>query len=165
LIFPVVSLRTTLVPYRACFDDGRNECLFGGFDDHAASPAFCAIPGNFRTQREKGNYFERLAVAFIKHDPGMAQEYEDPWLYTDWAKAHGVAANDIGVDAVAKIKGEDSFCAIQCKFYAEGRSIPKGELDKFLSACGMSGFHAASSSKQPAWTSLPTPPRFSMTSM
>jgi len=93
-----------------------------------------------RTEREKGNYFERLAMAFIKHDPGMGQEYEDAWLYTDWAKAHGVAANDIGVDAVAKIRGEDSFCAIQCKFYAEGRSIPKGELDKFLSACGMKWF-------------------------
>ncbi|NBC37752.1 DEAD/DEAH box helicase family protein [Novosphingobium sp. FSY-8] len=93
-----------------------------------------------RTEREKGNYFERLAVAFIKHDPGMGQEYEDAWLYTDWAKAHGVAANDIGVDAVAKIRGEDNFCAIQCKFYAEGRSIPKGELDKFLSACGMKWF-------------------------
>jgi predicted helicase len=51
-----------------------------------------------------------------------------------------VAANDIGVDAVAKIRGEDSYCAIQCKFYAEGRSIPKAELDKFLSACGMKYF-------------------------
>lgn len=29
------------------------------------------------TQREKGNYFERLAVVFLKSDPGMAQEYED----------------------------------------------------------------------------------------
>ena len=27
-----------------------------------------------RTEREKGTYFERLAVAFLKHDPGMAQE-------------------------------------------------------------------------------------------
>jgi predicted helicase len=100
--------------------------LFGGFDDHAASPAFCAIPGNFRTQREKGNYFERLAVAFIKHDPGMAQEYEDPWLYTDWAKAHGVAANDIGVDAVAKIKGEDSFCAIHANSMRKAAVSPRG---------------------------------------
>ena len=93
-----------------------------------------------RTEREKGNYFERLAVAFIKNDPGMAQEYEDAWLYTDWAKAHGLPGNDIGVDAVAKIRGEDGYCAIQCKFYAEGRTIPKAELDKFLSACGMKYF-------------------------
>jgi predicted helicase len=29
-----------------------------------------------KTEREKGTYFERLAVAFLKNDPGMAQEYE-----------------------------------------------------------------------------------------
>jgi len=34
-----------------------------------------------RSEREKGTYFERLAVAFIKHDPGMVQEYEDAWLF------------------------------------------------------------------------------------
>lgn len=93
-----------------------------------------------RTEREKGNYFERLAVAFLKNDPGMVQEYEDAWLLNDWAKAHGQSAADIGVDVVAKIRGEDSFCAVQCKFYTEGRSIPKGELDKFLAACGSRHF-------------------------
>jgi predicted helicase len=93
-----------------------------------------------KTQREKGDYFERLAVSFLKIDPGMVQECEDAWLLSDWAKAHGVPANDIGVDVVAKIRGEDSFCAIQCKFYGEGKSIPKAELDKFISACGLKHF-------------------------
>jgi predicted helicase len=93
-----------------------------------------------QTEREKGNYFERLAVAFIKNDPGMVQEYEDAWLLTDWARSMGVSAGDIGVDAVAKIRGEDSFCAIQCKFYKEGASIPKSELDKFLSTLGASKY-------------------------
>lgn len=93
-----------------------------------------------RTEREKGNYFERLALAFIKNDPGMLQEYEDAWLLADWARLYGKKATDIGVDAVAKVRGEDEFCAIQCKFYAEGRSIPKGEVDKFLAACGSRDF-------------------------
>lgn len=93
-----------------------------------------------RTEREKGNYFERLAVAFLKNDPGMVQEYEDAWLLGDWAKAQGVSGADIGVDVVAKIRGEESYCAVQCKFYTEGRSIPKGELDKFLAACGSRHF-------------------------
>jgi len=93
-----------------------------------------------KTEREKGDYFERLAVAFLKTDPGMVQEYEDAWLLGDWARANGVNAKDIGVDVVAKIRGEDSFCAVQCKFYGEGRSIPKSELDKFLSACGLKHF-------------------------
>ena len=87
-----------------------------------------------RTEREKGTYFERLAVAFVKHDPGMVQEYEDAWLFSDWAKAHRLDGRDIGIDAVAKIRGEDSFCAIQCKFYAEGYRIQKGDIDSFLSS-------------------------------
>jgi predicted helicase len=39
--------------------------------------------GSARSEREKGTYFERLAVDFIKNDPGIAQEYEDAWLYSD----------------------------------------------------------------------------------
>jgi len=87
-----------------------------------------------KTEREKGTYFERLAVAFIKHDPGMAQEYEDAWLFSDWAKLNRLDGRDIGIDAVAKIRGEDSFCAIQCKFYAEGHRIQKVDIDSFLSS-------------------------------
>lgn len=84
-----------------------------------------------RTERKKGTYFERLAVAFLNNDPGMAQEYEDAWLFTEWAKAHGLSAADIGIDAVAKIRGEDGFCAVQCKFYAEGYRIQKKDIDSF----------------------------------
>lgn len=87
-----------------------------------------------KTEREKGTYFERLALAFIKHDPGMAQEYEDVWTFTDWAKAQRIDGKDIGIDLVAKIRGEDSYCAIQCKFYAEGYRIQKGDIDSFLAS-------------------------------
>lgn len=87
-----------------------------------------------QTEREKGTYFERLALAFIQHDPGMAQEYEDAWTFTDWAKAQRLDGKDIGIDLVAKIRGEDSFCAIQCKFYAEGYRIQKGDIDSFLAS-------------------------------
>lgn len=87
-----------------------------------------------KTEREKGTYFERLALAFIKHDPGMAQEYEDVWTFTDWAKVQRLDGKDIGIDLVAKIRGEDSFCAIQCKFYAEGYRIQKGDIDSFLAS-------------------------------
>lgn len=92
-----------------------------------------------KTEREKGTYFERLAVVFIERDPGMAQEYEAPQDYATWAKAHGLPATDNGIDVVAKIRGEDSYCAIQCKFYREGATIPKAELDKFLSTLGAMG--------------------------
>lgn len=87
-----------------------------------------------KSEREKGTYFERLSLAFLKHDPGMANEYEDAWSFGDWAKANGLDAKDIGIDLVAKIRGEDSFCAIQCKFYADGYRIQKADIDSFLSS-------------------------------
>ncbi len=93
-----------------------------------------------KTEREKGTYFERLAVAFIKNDPGMAQQYEDAWLFSEWAEAHGLDKRDTGIDAVAKIRGEDSFCAIQCKFYREGYRIQKADIDSFFTASGKRQF-------------------------
>ena len=39
-----------------------------------------------QTEREKGTYFERLAIVFMQRDPGMAQEYEDCWDYATWAR-------------------------------------------------------------------------------
>jgi predicted helicase len=93
-----------------------------------------------QSEREKGTYFERLAAAFIKHDPGMAQEYEDVWLFSDWAKGSRLDGRDIGIDAVAKVRGEDAYCAIQCKFYREGYRIQKGDIDSFLSSSQMKPF-------------------------
>lgn len=89
-----------------------------------------------QSEREKGRYFERLAVVFIQRDPGMVQEYEEAWDYATWAKDHGLSATDNGIDVVAKVRGEDSYCAIQCKFYREGATIPKAEIDKFLATLG-----------------------------
>lgn len=97
--------------------------------------------GASKTEREKGTYFERLAIVFLQRDPGMAQEYEHVQDYATWARERGLPATDNGVDVVAKIRGEGSFCAVQCKFYREGGSIPKAELDKFLSTLGAMGRH------------------------
>lgn len=93
-----------------------------------------------RSEREKGTYFERLAVAFLKNDPGMAQEYEDAWPFTDWAKARGLDGRDTGIDAVAKLRNQDGFCAIQCKFYSEGYRIQKADIDSFFTASGKQHF-------------------------
>lgn len=91
-------------------------------------------------EREKGTYFERLAVDFIKNDPGMAQEYESAWLFSEWAAAHNLDGRDTGIDAVAKMRDEDSYCAIQCKFYREGHRIQKADIDSFFTASGKHQF-------------------------
>ena len=93
-----------------------------------------------KSEREKGTYFERLSLAFLKNDPGMVQEYEDAWTFTDWAKANRIDGKDIGIDLVAKIRGEDGYCAIQCKFYADGYRIQKGDIDSFLSSSQTKSF-------------------------
>lgn len=53
-----------------------------------------------KTEREKGNYFERLAVAFLKNDPGMAQEYENAWLKTDAASGTVNDANRFTLESM-----------------------------------------------------------------
>ena len=87
-----------------------------------------------QTEREKGTYFERLCIDFLKHDPLHGAEFEDVWTFQEWAKTHNVKANDKGIDLVASIRGEDTFCAIQCKFYAADYRIQKSDLDSFLTA-------------------------------
>jgi predicted helicase len=92
-----------------------------------------------KSEREKGTYFERIAVDFIKNDPGMAQEYEDAWLFSEWAKDKGVDGRDTGIDAVAKLR-DGGWCAIQCKFYREGHHIQKADIDSFFTASGKNPF-------------------------
>ena len=42
--------------------------------------------------------------------------------------------SDIGIDLVAKLRGEDGFCAIQAKFYQPGTALKKGDVDSFIAA-------------------------------
>lgn len=86
------------------------------------------------TEREKGTYFERLAVAYLRNDPVQKQQFSEVWHYTEWAKAHGVDGRDTGIDLVAKLRDEDGFAAIQCKFYSARHAIQKKDIDSFLSA-------------------------------
>jgi predicted helicase len=86
------------------------------------------------TEREKGTYFERLTLAYLKNDLVQAQQYSDVWTYGQWAKDNGLSAKDIGIDLVAKLRDEDGYAAIQCKFYSAQHKIQKGDIESFLSA-------------------------------
>ena len=92
------------------------------------------------TEREKGTYFERLALAFFDNDPVQAEEYEAVWPWSEWAREHGWDAKDIGIDLVAKLRNEDGFAAIQAKFYAADTRIQKAHIDSFISASGKEPF-------------------------
>lgn len=92
------------------------------------------------TEREKGTYFERLALAFFLNDPVQAEEYDAVWTWSDWAKANGRDGKDVGIDLVAKLRNEDGFAAIQAKFYAADVRIQKAHIDSFISASGKEPF-------------------------
>ncbi|OPB29736.1 type ISP restriction/modification enzyme [Bartonella sp. WD12.1] len=89
-----------------------------------------------RTQRDKGTYFERFALAYLTHDPFQRREYENVQTFQDWAKENGWDARDTGIDLVAKLRKEDGFAAIQCKFYDADYRIRKKDIDSFISASG-----------------------------
>jgi len=92
------------------------------------------------TEREKGTYFERLACAYLTTDPVQVEEYSQVWTWKDWADQHGWSGKDTGIDLVAKLRNEDGFAAIQCKFYAETHRIQKADIDSFISASGKEPF-------------------------
>jgi predicted helicase len=84
------------------------------------------------TERDKGTYLEKLSVVFLKTDATMQAQFEEAWLYSDWAKLKGVGGKDIGIDVVAKIRDSNRYCAVQCKFYADGAVIQKADTDSFF---------------------------------
>ena len=87
-----------------------------------------------RSERQKGDLFERLMLTYFSQDPDYQQQFSEVYLYKDWAELQtGYDANDIGIDLVAK-KRNGGYCAIQCKCYAENTRISKPHLDSFISA-------------------------------
>jgi predicted helicase len=90
---------------------------------------------------ELGTAFEKMVKVFLENDPTQTQQYEQVWHYTDWvAGREGYSGKDIGIDLVAKIHGQNTFCAIQCKCYSAENQITKQDLDSFVSASANKDF-------------------------
>ncbi len=92
------------------------------------------------TERDKGTYYERLCKAFLLHDPVQAEQYSEAWMWSDWAPHHGFQANDTGIDLVAKLRDEEGYAAIQCKFFSSKHKIAKADIDSFLAASSKAPF-------------------------
>ena len=99
------------------------------------------IRQNAKNETELGRAFESLAKVFLENDATQTQQYSKVWHYSDWAKNQkGYSKKDIGIDLIAKLRDEDGYCAIQCKFYQSDHSISKADLDSFISASSTSDF-------------------------
>lgn len=96
------------------------------------------VLGDLRAQaldeRDKGDKFERLVKTYLLNDPEWAARFSDVWMWTDWPGREG--RPDTGIDLVAALRDGDGYAAIQCKFYAPGAAVSKGDIDSFLSASG-----------------------------
>ncbi len=83
------------------------------------------------TEREKGTYFERLTCAYLTADPVQTEEISQVWTWKDWAEEQGWSGKDVGIDLVGKLRNEDGYAAIQCKFYSPKHKIQKADIDSF----------------------------------
>ena len=82
---------------------------------------------------QQGLLFERLILAVLPQLP--EQDIEGIWLWRDWPERESMMnmnAQDLGIDLVAKRRGEDGFRAIQCKFYDRNTTVAAADINSFL---------------------------------
>ena len=117
--------------------ENRNEQAFYTVLDHMRAMA--------HSERDKGDMFERLMCQVLAIASPYSERYTKVQLYKDWAADHPECvpnARDIGIDLVATLiesewqgpNKEARYSAIQCKFYNNDSSVPKSEVDSFISA-------------------------------
>lgn len=80
--------------------------------------------------RIRGKQFEKTVKWWLQNDPIHCREYKKVWLWDEWPERSGP---DIGIDLVA-LRHDNTLCAIQAKCFASDSSIPKSEIDSFISA-------------------------------
>ena len=84
-----------------------------------------------RSERDKGDQFERLMQAYLQTDPRYADLFSHVWLWTDFPARRDFGGQDTGIDLVARTTAGD-YWAIQCKCFQEDAQIDKPAVDSFL---------------------------------
>jgi predicted helicase len=98
-----------------------------------------------RSEREKGNYFEKLVKLYLTQEPFYADLYGGKvWLWHEWrpasAKRFGADPGiDAGIDLVAET-AEGELHAIQAKFYAPDAQVSLGDFGTFFTASSKKHF-------------------------
>ncbi len=125
--------------------------MLEGTQDYLFSPSEYTDPGfqgtldyireSAKSERKKGELFERLMQKYFTEDPDYKDQFSEVYLWKQWAQLRTeFDGTDIGVDLVGK-KHDGGFCAIQCKCYAPENRISKGDLDSFLSTASLPAFN------------------------
>jgi predicted helicase len=92
------------------------------------------------SEREKGTYFEELMICYLRNEATYRDLYSEVWTYAQWADLQGLDRRDTGIDLVARTQGGGELHAIQCKLYATGYRLQKGDIDSFFTASGKKPF-------------------------
>ena len=101
--------------------------------------AFGDVLEQLRENQPQGKYgiaFEKLMVNFFRTAPTLASQFDEVYRWGDCRYNGGKA--DTGIDLVAHRIDDDSWVAIQAKFYKETTSIQKSHIDSFFEASGHS---------------------------
>lgn len=90
--------------------------------------------------RADGKWLERLTAKVAPHIKEW--DVSEAWMWAEWDEREAIFPDttnqDIGIDVVAKRRGDGEYIAIQCKSRqldenGQGRPIGKSEVDTFLS--------------------------------
>ncbi|OWN00717.1 damage-inducible protein [Corynebacterium diphtheriae bv. mitis] len=98
---------------------------------------FSEVLDQLRENQPKAKYgiaFEKLMVNYFRTDPTLRNEFDEVVRWSDWRYNGGKV--DTGIDLVAHRIEDDSWTAIQCKFYKPTTRIEKSNLDSFFEASG-----------------------------
>ena len=104
------------------------------------SEALARIRADSKSETDKGTWFERLTIQFLKQDPTF--EVDGVWRWRDWHEREaltGLDGRDMGIDLVARLRN-NVWIAVQCKFYAEDRRISRNDIARFLAESGREPF-------------------------
>lgn len=82
----------------------------------------------------RGLKFEDLMVRYFQLDPVLSSRYDQVSRWNDWEFNGGRPDN--GIDLVAHDREDDSWTAIQCKFYEPTTTLQKSHLDSFFTESG-----------------------------
>ena len=95
-----------------------------------------------RESRERGTYFENLSRAFLMKDSLYSGQFTEVLKFGDWARKRGenIPEGDTGIDLVAKLRDEEGYAAIQCKFRSRDYRIALDDITNFLGASGKPAF-------------------------
>ena len=82
---------------------------------------------------ELGKKFEHLVKFILINDIRFKDQYEAVYLWDEFPLRE---TRDIGIDIVAKIRNEETYCAIQCKCYSPDTTLTKENINSFFTAAG-----------------------------